>query len=370
LVKESEGADALPLLAFTLKQLLADNRSGVEAHLTTEQYHASGGIAGALQKRLRAAQIATGATDRDLRRLFLPMLTTWDAEATPPAAKRLVAREADLFSGDRAPLRPLADALVEERLLTRSGGGSPGTTLDVAHEALLRQPPLDAWLDEDREFLIWRERLGRARAGYEAHERGLLADRELDIARTWLGARTEGDISAADRAFISSSIDAEIKRTRDMVRSKRRMRNLRIALFLLLLAWPAFEVLDEFGVFTSEQIRRPEQRTFVASERPRPGAILFSASQRNLDDTSGSNGRRCKSDLIKATSDAKWFDARAVQSAHARWREEVLSAYGFDWSDISLARDYRFACYPTYSSFFFRRCTVSGVPCRAWGDIH
>jgi hypothetical protein len=216
LVRDSDGADALPLLAFTLKQLLADYRLGSEARLTLAQYKDSGGVGGALAQRLRAAQRAARLDNPNgdaLKRLFIPMLTTWDDEATPPGAKRLVVREAELFAGERAKLRWLADSLVEERLLTRSGGDEGGVTLEVAHEALLRQPPLSTWLEESEDFLIWRKRLARAREAFEANERGLLIGRELQIARDWVDAVAEDEIAAKDRSFIAES-DAEDQKRR------------------------------------------------------------------------------------------------------------------------------------------------------------
>jgi hypothetical protein len=151
------------------------------------------------------------------------MLTTWDDEATPPGAKRLVAREVELFAGDRAELRKLADSLVEERLLTRSGGGEEGTTLEVAHEALLRQPPLSTWLEESEEFLIWRKRLARAREAFEANERGVLIGRELQIARDWINAVPEDEIAAKDRFFVTQS-EAEDEKRRDEDASRERQR--------------------------------------------------------------------------------------------------------------------------------------------------
>ena len=51
-----------------------------------------------------------------------------------------VAQEAELLGGDRRFLKPLADALVQHRLLTRGAG-----TLEVAHEALLRRKPVSEW---------------------------------------------------------------------------------------------------------------------------------------------------------------------------------------------------------------------------------
>jgi hypothetical protein len=127
-----------------------------------------------------------------LRRLLVPALVTWDAEAADGkgAAKRIPALEGTLLSGPRAALASLAQALVDVRLLRRDR-----ETLEVAHEALLRVPPISDWLEEDRELLIWRDRIAKARAAYEANARGLLVGRELDIARTWLEARGEVTIT-------------------------------------------------------------------------------------------------------------------------------------------------------------------------------
>lgn len=124
-----------------------------------------------------------------------------------------------MCGGDRVALESLADALVEARLLS-SGRG----TLEVAHEALLRLPPIGDWLEDDREFLIWRDRLSRARVTFEANERGLLVGRELQIAHDWLTARADaGDIAAPDRAFIAESI-AEDDRHREEERAREHQR--------------------------------------------------------------------------------------------------------------------------------------------------
>jgi hypothetical protein len=121
----------------------------------------------------------------------------------------------DLLTGERAGLAPLVNALVEVRLLSRSRD-----TVEVAHEALLRQPPISDWLAEDREFLVWRDRLGRARAEFDANARGLLVGRELQLARTWLQTRA-ADLAPADRAFIETSA-AEDDRQRGEAEAKER----------------------------------------------------------------------------------------------------------------------------------------------------
>ena len=219
-VDEAKGADALPLLAFTLGQLYANYRQTGE--LTRANYDEMGGAAGSIRRALALAQASVGAagSNEALRRLILPQLATWDpsADQGKGAAKRIVARLAKVFEGDRMVLAPLANALVEQRLLTRGGD-----TLEVAHEALLRQPPLEGWLAEDRDFLMWRDRLAYARAQYEANSRGLLVGRELQVAREWLSGRPGEDIAIEDREFVSLSVEEDDRRhNEEQVRDRQR----------------------------------------------------------------------------------------------------------------------------------------------------
>lgn len=162
LVADATGADALPLLAFALSQLFKLHGAGHE--LTLAQYNEIGGMGGCVTRVLRQAQKSAGSvpgvsgqtdlgSDDNLRRLIIPGLATWDPAAS--AAKRLVAKEAELI-GRRAALAPLAHALVEARLLVRNRD-----TLEVAHEALLRRPPIAGWLEEQKDELKLRDNVLR-----------------------------------------------------------------------------------------------------------------------------------------------------------------------------------------------------------------
>jgi formylglycine-generating enzyme required for sulfatase activity len=150
LIMEATGADALPLLAFTLERLFTGYAP--EQRLTLAHYQALGGIGGSIDRKLAEAEAkgARAGSDDSLRRLIVPGLATWDPAAN--AARRLVARAADVAGGDRATLEPLANALVEARLLTRGA-----ETLEVAHEALLRREPISRWLEEQKDGLRLRD---------------------------------------------------------------------------------------------------------------------------------------------------------------------------------------------------------------------
>ena len=151
-----ENGDALPILALALQRLVARHRSPATGEVKlprsadpkeTEKDRAQRFVENAVRDAAREAREKAGAGEDDLRRLVIPRLATWDPRAgAKGAAKRQVCAAADLFRGDRQNLQPLAEALVDQRLLTRTG-----EAYEVAHEALLRVPPLGELIHARRE---------------------------------------------------------------------------------------------------------------------------------------------------------------------------------------------------------------------------
>ena len=211
LVRDAQGADALPLLAFTLERLFGE--FGADGQLTLARYDAMGGIGGSIDRALAEAQrkAGTGGGLEALRRLLVPGLATWDATAN--AAKRLVARQPDLIGDDRAELAPLADALVEARLLTRERG-----TIEVAHEALLRRAPISLWLEAQKDALKLRDDV--LREAREWHDGGRNAKdlvrrgERLALACDLLGQPDFAGALAPARDFIDACRKQEVAGTR------------------------------------------------------------------------------------------------------------------------------------------------------------
>jgi hypothetical protein len=207
LLVEISGQDALLLLAFTLAHLYENYAADNE--LTLAGYDKLGRVKGVIDtavKQAFAAGVAKGELAKDAkaqlalaRAAFIPHL------AQVNAAGQFVRRVATLDQIHVEP-RPLIDSFAEQRLLIKDrrkdADGKDVDVVEVAHEALLRQPPFSEWLEEDRDFLIWRERLSQARAAFEADERGLLAGRELEIARIWVRTRAQHEIEPVDQRFI------------------------------------------------------------------------------------------------------------------------------------------------------------------------
>jgi WD40 repeat protein len=230
LLKDVSGQDALPLLAFTLASLY--EQYAVDNELTLAGYEKLGRLKGVIDTKINEAfaeGVAKGELPKEAeaqlklaRDAFIPHLA--QANASGQFVRRVATR------GEvPAEALPVIDCFAEQRLLIkdrRSVAGADVEVIEVAHEALLRLPPLSGWLAEDQEFLLWRERLRQARAAFEAGERDFVGGRELQIARGWMEARPEGDIAGPDRAFINDSIAEEDKQAeREKEEQERRIRD-------------------------------------------------------------------------------------------------------------------------------------------------
>ena len=144
LIEDAATEDALPLLAFTLRELY--ERYGNDKLLEVERYRNTlGGLRGAVAKAaddvLRSQPVGP-AGEAQLRAAFLAMVrVTEDGNYT-----RRPARWDDL----PAQIHPLLEKFVQARLLV-SGGDGEARTLELAHEALLRSwDPLRYWLERER----------------------------------------------------------------------------------------------------------------------------------------------------------------------------------------------------------------------------
>ena len=155
LVRDTPSGDALPLLAFTLRELWVGRADG--AGLTLQQYDDFGGLAGAVQRKADEVLSTSGATAEEieaLERAFIDHLVRLSSDGQ--AAKQPARLEAL-----PAPSRRLVGLFVEARLLV-SGKGSDGDAVEIAHEALLRTwPTLEKWIKNGRGALLQRLRVRR-----------------------------------------------------------------------------------------------------------------------------------------------------------------------------------------------------------------
>jgi hypothetical protein len=174
-------------------------------------------------KQVFAAGVAKGELPKDAKaQLALARVAFIPHLAQVNAAGQFVRRVATL---DQIPAeaRPLIDSFAEQRLLIedrrKDADGKDVDVVEVAHEALLRQPPFSEWLEEDREFLVGKQQLQNdlrdwAEAKPADKTGALLTGLKLSRMRAWVEARPQ-DLTPQERDFGQASMaqaDAEERR--------------------------------------------------------------------------------------------------------------------------------------------------------------
>jgi WD40 repeat protein len=195
IVEDTTGGDALPLLACTLQQLY--ERVGPEGTVTFEDYESLGGVVGCLHRQ--ADRITGELGRRGNRSLVLPtLLRLASIDRAGEPTRRRVPR--DTLTPDE---NTVVQAFVDARLLT-----SKGATVEVAHEALLRQwTPLRQAIDDSYQGLRMRSEVERLAADWErsGHDESyLLRGGRLAAFEDW-AERNPTDIGRLDRRFLLAS---------------------------------------------------------------------------------------------------------------------------------------------------------------------
>jgi WD40 repeat protein len=208
----------LPLVEFALTELW-QRRDG--KLLANQVYDEIEGVTGALARRAEAEfgrlkpEQQTAA-----RRLFTRLVRV----ARPDEAGEDTRQRADLGITDTAA-NDVANGFADARLLVTGRDASPGTlSVEVAHEALIRNwGRLRGWLNEDREFLLWRQRLQAQVEDWQGHGREvgyLLRGAPLSEAERWFLGRPQ-DLAEAEQRLINESI-ALREREREEEEQRRR----------------------------------------------------------------------------------------------------------------------------------------------------
>ena len=278
LVAEATGADALPLLAFTLFQLYRGFSAG--GLLTVDHYKALGGVGGSIKKAIEEALARPGdapvipAAAKDqldcLRATFIPSLARIDTATSEPMRRPAPLKK---FTG---ATRAMVKRLVEKRLLVEDQQGGTDV-VEVAHEALLRQwPPLAGWLHEAGDDLRVVEAVERA-AGEWA--RGGRADAWLDHRGDRLSA-AERVLAAPDyrSGFGENSVEyLKACRTRENARRRRlQAAGGAVAAGLIALTVALFQLWQ-----SRQETLRAERQTQVS--------LLIAQAQTNLGGNYGGN---------------------------------------------------------------------------------
>jgi len=207
----------LPLLQFALTELWARREGRLLTHAAYEQ---TGGVTAAIVQRaeLVFASLSPGQQNT-AKHAMARLVWVGNGQDSAEASQRIALDELD------EEAQGVAQIMADARLLVIGQEGADGKfTVEVAHEALIRKwGRLREWLDEDREFLLWRRRL---QVGLDIwrhtgkDEASLLRGTPLRVSERWLSLRQD-TLSSEEGAFIRAGLDVD-ERQRQALQSRRR----------------------------------------------------------------------------------------------------------------------------------------------------
>ena len=190
---------SLPLLEFCLTQLWERQEFHRISHAA---YTAIGGVQQALANHADAVYAEFDEQEREqLRHIFLKLVRPGQGtEDTRQVAK---------FGQIAEKYRGLITRLADKRLIvTGRDEEHREETVEVVHEALIRRwQTLRQWVNEEREFLVWQEKLRVLLRQWEDndHDEGaLLRGLPLDETLKWRGTHA-GYLADEEREFIGAS---------------------------------------------------------------------------------------------------------------------------------------------------------------------
>jgi hypothetical protein len=196
---------SLPLLEFALAALWERQEAG---QLTHAAYDEIGGVDAALARHAEAVIAELAPQDQRLaQRVFMQLVRPG---AGVGDASRIATRSE---LGDAA--WRLATRLADSRLLVTGSNASQQQTVEIIHDALIYHwDRLRTWIEEDRAFRLWQERLRTAMDTWEAQRRdegALLRGSTLATAQAWRIERPD-EIGQAEADYIAASVAFNVRR--------------------------------------------------------------------------------------------------------------------------------------------------------------
>lgn len=211
----------LPLLEHTL-DLLWRKRRG--RWLTWDAYREIGGVSGALRYHAGTVVAALTPHEQDVaRRIFMRLI--WIPDAGGVIVGRRVERGALVSGGGDAVDERVLQRLADERLLVlREENGQ--ATGELIHDTLpVHWERLRQWVQQDQEFLLWRQRLRTAFEEWQRtsrEEAAVLRGSALTEADKWLNERS-ADLTADEVTFIQAGLTARNRERAARDRNRRRV---------------------------------------------------------------------------------------------------------------------------------------------------
>jgi WD40 repeat protein/class 3 adenylate cyclase len=323
---------ALPLLEFALAQLWQRQEGG---WLTHAGYESIGRVGGAIAQHADSIYDGLDEIQRAAaRHVFVQLVRP--GEGTEDT-RRMATRDE---MGDHWDLvHTLADA----RLVVANHDADNRETVELVHEALIQSwRRLRQWVDADRRFRQWQERLRFSLGQWERSDHdadALLRGATLARAEEWVLARGE-ELAPAERAFVVASaaerdrqeVEREAHRRREVEAANRAAeaerrraevqttaaRNMRLLSAGLIVAVIVAGIFWRNATVASQRadVQRlaAMARNVSLEGQPRRGLLLALEAQRRDTDQSGAVSAEVRESLRFALARVQGFKVEAVDA--------------------------------------------------------
>ena len=205
----------LPLLEFALTRLWEKQ---INRELTHQAYEEIGGVKKAIANHAEQIYQKLSETEKkQAQRIFVQLVRP--GEGTEDT--RRIATRAEVGEDNWNLVSYLAG--YQARLVV-TGRQEPEDTVEVVHEALIREwGTLREWMNANRQFRTWQERLKVALREWKNHNHdsgALLRGVPLTVAEDWLRKRAD-EMTQEERDFIQVSVKERDREKREGERRRR-----------------------------------------------------------------------------------------------------------------------------------------------------
>ena len=324
----------LPLLSAALLEQWRERDGHV---MRRAAYESTGGVRGAVGRLAEETYARLSEPERIAAKRILLRLADAGGEGATFVRRRVPLDELDPERDGQT--RAAVEVLVDSRLVTASEG-----TLEVAHEALLREwPRLRAWLEEDAEGRHLHQHMIYAARDWETGGRDpgeLYRGARLAAALDW-AAGHEGDLNELEREFLYTSRAESEQEAEDQRRTNRRLRALLagVAALLVLALVAGVVALNQRGEARDAAVTADAQRlgAEALSEERFDGALRLARTGVALDETPATQGNLL-SVLMRAPASLGIVDSDRRLLAGAVSRDGRLMATGDDRGRVTVYR--------------------------------
>ncbi|MCA9500657.1 MAG: trypsin-like peptidase domain-containing protein [Nitrospira sp.] len=225
-------SSTLPLLEFALKQLWENRQDG---RLTHDAYQMIGGVTGSLARWADDAYSDLSKPEQLLAESLLTSLVHLGDEASGLPDTRRRRRIEELILSHQAG--HVLKHFIDHRLLV-----SINENVELIHDTIIREwTRLTNWLNENRNYLTWQQKLFERYLEWEKGDGELLRGRELDVAQDFWSKRRVDLDKQVDQEKLEKYISLSLSQVK------------KVRAWIIVGLATLFIILSAFGLITFQQ---------------------------------------------------------------------------------------------------------------------